>query len=53
MCLAVGGGNMKRETLSMLVLSREWLKDVLQTVKEPDNIMDLGAWEQSFGVVAE
>ena len=42
--------NMKRETLSMLVLSREWLKTMLSTVEDPHDLMDLGAWEQSFGV---
>lgn len=43
--------NMKRETLSMLVLTREWLKTMLATVEEPHDLMDLGAWEESFGAV--
>lgn len=45
--------NMKRETLSMLVLSREWLKTMLSTVENPHDLMDLGAWEQSFGATDE
>jgi hypothetical protein len=39
-----------RESLSTLVLSREWLKDLLSVVKAPEDLMDIETWALSFGV---